>query len=94
VFESRQGLGISLRHRVQTGSGAHPASHPMGTRDYFPGGKAAGPESDHSLPSSAEVKNVWSYNSTPPTRLRGVVLSWKKKKAQGELYLYRQLKRK
>jgi hypothetical protein len=28
---------FSLRHRVQTGSGAHPASYPMGT-----GGNAAG----------------------------------------------------
>jgi hypothetical protein len=27
---------------VQNGSGAHPASYPMGTRDSFPGGKAAG----------------------------------------------------
>jgi hypothetical protein len=33
---------FSLHHRVQTGSGAHPASYPMGTRDSFPGGKAAG----------------------------------------------------
>jgi hypothetical protein len=31
-----------LRHRVQNGSGAHPASYPMGTRGSFPGGKAAG----------------------------------------------------
>jgi hypothetical protein len=31
-----------LHHRVQNGSGAHPASYPMGTRDSFPGGKAAG----------------------------------------------------
>jgi hypothetical protein len=30
-------------HRVQTGSGAHPASYPMGIKDSFPGGKAAGP---------------------------------------------------
>jgi hypothetical protein len=29
-------------HRVQNGSGAHPASYPMGTRDSFPGSKAAG----------------------------------------------------
>jgi hypothetical protein len=27
---------------VQTGSGAHPASYPMGTGDSFPGGKVAG----------------------------------------------------
>jgi hypothetical protein len=33
---------FSLHHRVQNGSGAHPASCPMGTRGFFPGGKAAG----------------------------------------------------
>jgi hypothetical protein len=36
------GWGFSLRQRVQNGSGAHPASYPMGTRDSFPGSKAAG----------------------------------------------------
>jgi hypothetical protein len=42
---------------VQTGSGAHPASCPMGTGGYFPGGKARpGPDTDHSPPSRAEVK--------------------------------------
>jgi hypothetical protein len=30
-----------LYHHVQNGSGAHPASYPMGTRGSFPGGKAA-----------------------------------------------------
>jgi hypothetical protein len=33
---------FSLHHRVQNGSGAHPPSYPMGTRDSFLGGKAAG----------------------------------------------------
>jgi hypothetical protein len=33
---------FSLHHRVQNGSGAHPASYPMGTMGSFPGGKAAG----------------------------------------------------
>jgi hypothetical protein len=33
---------FSLHHRVQNGSGAHPASYPLGTRGSFPGGKAAG----------------------------------------------------
>jgi hypothetical protein len=33
---------FSLHHRVQNGSGAHPASHPMGTWGSFPGDKAAG----------------------------------------------------
>jgi hypothetical protein len=43
---------------VQTGSGAHPASYPMGTGGPFPGGKARpGRDADHSPTSSAEVKN-------------------------------------
>jgi hypothetical protein len=42
---------------VQTVSGAHPASYPMGTGGPFPGGKARpGPDADHSPPFSAEVK--------------------------------------
>jgi len=31
---------FSLRHHVETGSGAHPASYPMGTRGFFTGDKA------------------------------------------------------
>jgi hypothetical protein len=43
---------------VQIGSGAHPASCPMGTGGPFPGGKVRqGRDADHSPPSSAEVKN-------------------------------------
>jgi hypothetical protein len=60
----------TLRHHVQTGSGAHPASYPMGT-----GSKAVGAWSwthPHLVPRS---KNAWCYTSTPPTRLHGVVLS-------------------
>jgi hypothetical protein len=41
---------FSLHHRLQTGSGAHPASYPMGTGGSFPGSKAAW---------------AWSYTSTP-----------------------------
>jgi hypothetical protein len=37
--------------------------------------KRPGREADNSPPSSIEVKNVWSYTSTPSIRLRGVVLS-------------------
>jgi hypothetical protein len=55
---------FSLHHRVQNGSGAHPASYPMGTRGSFPGVQRPGREADHSPPSSAEVKNAWSYTST------------------------------
>jgi hypothetical protein len=43
---------------VHTGSGAHPASSPMGTGGPFPRGKARpGRDADHSPPSSAEVVN-------------------------------------
>jgi hypothetical protein len=55
---------FSLHHRVQNGSGAHQASYPMGTGGSFPGSKAAGAWS-WPLPSIAEVKNAWSYTSTP-----------------------------
>jgi len=42
LFDFQQGQEFfSLLHLVQTGFGAHPASHPMGTTGSFPGGKAA-----------------------------------------------------
>jgi hypothetical protein len=42
-FDSRHGLGFfPPRHRVQTGSGAHPVSYSMGKEGSFHGGKAAG----------------------------------------------------
>jgi hypothetical protein len=49
-------LNLSLHHRDQNGSGAHPASYPMGTRGSFPGIKRPEREADRSPPSSAEVK--------------------------------------
>jgi hypothetical protein len=39
-FPARVG-NFSLHHRVQNGSGAHPASYPWGTRGCFLGGKTA-----------------------------------------------------
>jgi hypothetical protein len=64
------GGNFSPHHRVQTGSGAHPPFYPIGTRDSFPAGKAAGgvklTTHPHLLPRS---KNAWSYTSTPPIRL-------------------------
>jgi hypothetical protein len=39
------------------------------------GVKRPGRDADHSPPSNSEVKNVWSYTSTPPIHLRGVMLS-------------------
>jgi hypothetical protein len=50
---SPTGADFSSSLCVQTDSGAHPASYPMGT-----GGNAwLGRDADHSPPSSAEVKN-------------------------------------
>jgi hypothetical protein len=74
---------FSLHHCVQTGSEAHPASYLMGTRGSFPGVKWAQHEADHSPPLVPRSKNAWSYTSTPPICLHGMVLS---EKAQGQLY--------
>jgi hypothetical protein len=52
---------FSLHCHIQNGSGAHPASYPMGTKGFSLGVKRPGREADHSPPSSAEVKNDWSY---------------------------------
>jgi hypothetical protein len=38
------------------------------------GVKQPGRETNHSLPTSAEVKNTWIYTSTPSIRLHGVLL--------------------
>jgi hypothetical protein len=51
-----RGRYFSLLHRVQTGSGVHQPSYPMGTSTSFPGCKAA-----EALSWSL---NAWSYTST------------------------------
>jgi hypothetical protein len=74
-FEPRLGQEFSLLHVVQTGSGTHPASYPMGTGGFFLGVVWTGREADHSLPTSAEFRKTLIYTSTPPIRLHGVVLN-------------------
>jgi hypothetical protein len=37
-----------------------------GYRGFFPGLKRQGLEADHSSPTSAEIKKMWIYTSTPP----------------------------
>jgi len=55
-----------LLPKVQSGSGAHPAS----TGGTFPwGSKGLGRETDHSLPPYAEVTNKWIIPPTPPYAL-------------------------
>jgi hypothetical protein len=65
-FESRWGQEFSLLHVVQTTSGAHPVSYPIGKGGSSPGVKQPGREADHSPPTSAEVKKTWIYTSAPP----------------------------
>jgi hypothetical protein len=55
---------FSLHHHVQTCSGAHPASYPMGTGGSYTRVNVAKHEADQSPLSSAEVKNTCSYTST------------------------------
>jgi hypothetical protein len=75
---------FSLHHRVQNGSGAHPASYPMRTRGSFPGRvKRPGREADHSPHLVPRPKNEWSYTSTS----QYASMAWCSAKAQGELCL-------
>jgi hypothetical protein len=74
-FDSRRRLGIFLTTASRTTPG--PTWPPI---QWVPGAlslgvKRLGREADHSPPSSFEVKNAWSYTSTPPVRLHCVVLS-------------------
>jgi hypothetical protein len=54
------------------------------TGSFSLGVKRPGREADHSPPSSAEVKNVWSYTNTP----QYAFMAWCSVKAQGLVYLY------
>jgi hypothetical protein len=74
-FDSWQGLGIFLFTTVSRM--ALGLTQPI---QWVPGALSLGVkrperEADHSPPSSAKVRNAWSYTSTPPLRLHGVVLS-------------------
>jgi hypothetical protein len=61
-----EGPGLNFRS-VQTGSGAHPASYPMGTGALSPAVKRPGGEVGHSPPSSAKVKNGGALPPLPNT---------------------------
>jgi hypothetical protein len=51
-----KGKKFSLLHKIQTGSGTHPASYLMDTGSLSPEVKRSGRETDNSPPSNAEVK--------------------------------------
>ena len=72
-------MGVRFSSPVQTGRGAHPASCTMGTGSY-PGVKRPGRGVDHPPHLAPRLKKEYSFTSTPPLGLRGLI--------QGELYLY------
>jgi hypothetical protein len=84
ISESLTRNYLGLYHRVQNGSGAHPASYLMGTGALSLGVKRPGREADHSPPSSAEVREwIELYIHSPNTpSWRGAQL-----KVQGQIYL-------
>jgi hypothetical protein len=51
-----------------------PSLLPKGYRGLNPREKGPGREVDHSLSSNAKINNSWSYTTTSPIRLHGVVL--------------------
>jgi hypothetical protein len=61
----------------------HPASYPMDTGVPTLGVKRPKREANHSPPSRAEIKNGWSYTSTPPY----VCIAWCLIKHEGQLYI-------
>jgi hypothetical protein len=65
---------FSLFHSVQTGFGVHPALYPMGTGACFPGAILSKLETDHSPPSSVEVKNGGAI-PPHPTHFHGLIFS-------------------
>jgi hypothetical protein len=68
-------LGFTSRRdddRIFISSPQHPGSLWNPRRGKGGGGWC---EANQSLPSSTEVRNVWSYTSTPSMHLHGVVLS-------------------
>jgi hypothetical protein len=75
-FDSRRGLGIFFFTTASRMALVHTHSRIQWvTGTLSVGVKRPGREADHSPPSSTEVKNAWSYTSTLPIRLHGVVLS-------------------
>jgi hypothetical protein len=65
-----RGQTIFCSGKRQTVPGPHPACYSVDTRGSFPGVKRTGREFKHRSPSSAQVKNEWSWTSSVPLHLR------------------------
>jgi hypothetical protein len=70
----RTGRRGSIPGRVQTVSGAHPASYPRGSWGSCPGVKRPARETDHLPTSNAEVKNGGAVPPFP-IYIHGIVLN-------------------
>jgi hypothetical protein len=84
-FKSWQRVGIFLFTTVSKPA-LGPTQPPI---QWVPGAlslvvKRPGRETDHSPPSSDDIKNAWSYTSTP----QYAFMAWYSVKAQGQLYLF------
>jgi len=88
----------STYRNVETSAGAHLASYLIRIEDSFPRVKPPERAADHSPPSTVEVKNDWSYTSTPPIRLHGVYkdtfIVYKSHKQEGKQTIRHALKSK
>ena len=71
-FGSYQGQEISLLQNVHSDSRVYPTSYLPDTAGSFWKVQRSGRDADHLHPSGAEVKNKWSYTSTPHIRRHGV----------------------
>jgi hypothetical protein len=83
-FESRQELRIFLLTIVSRPVlGPTQPAIQLVLEAFSLGVKRQTREADHSPPFSAEVKNAWSYTSTP----QNAFMTWYSVKAQGQFYL-------
>jgi len=72
-FNSQQGLGFLL-----LATASRLPLEPTQTIRFVPGilslgVKSPGYEDDHSPPSNPKIRNAWSYMSTPPMQLHGMM---------------------
>jgi hypothetical protein len=82
-FDSRQrAVYFSRLQNVQTDSGLHSASCLVGARHFLPGIKRSECVDDHLHRSGAQVKNKWSYTSSPP------LCSIPSGRTKGQLYVH------
>jgi hypothetical protein len=65
VQTSGRARTFSLRHGVQTGSGAYPASYPVGIESSSPELSQPGRETDYPPACSVKTKNAFTYIFTP-----------------------------